>query len=839
MYRAVESGRGFDLIVVVSSSQDQADFWQERLEGTKGWVIGRNTQVISVHEDWPNGAGQLLGTLYAWKKSRFHLNVDEVLARGGTVAMYHTAGKGMRMAPLPAAEGNNKSAIKLPRLIPLGGRRVPLTVLEAVIFQTGIFAASRPGRLCVFWGDQVFIPSKSVDFEGRHHAEILDIRAPIPSTEVAWEREWESYGLIIPDGRGGVLQREKQSWAQLQEMIRRGVIVPDPSGQIVLGKSLGCFSISFELLRALLEEAAEELDEKRLKLDTDPHLWMPLTSELEEFVGAGGDAANWKRVRKFKSRFLGRDEANGTLFGDKDMGIDTLWWDYGQVRLYYRNFMKLLEDSGEGECLRAFYDLPRQGEVRSASEGLILENALVIGGAVRGRVSRSILIETQADAAEVSDSVIITSALSEVNARGALIYDCIDLGRLEAVPGDVLADVFVPGYGKRRIRTDLGRDGKKDWQTVLPGNRHSFERLSKLLGDQPIRRQAGERSRWRAHYERRGDLRGVIPLLSRSFIKPDPDNLVEVVWGGDLIEKLKGLEPSGKRIGESWECSTHPDHPSMVTLGSGVRIPLPDVLDLMGESILGPRVYHAYQGRLPVLVKFLDAREDLSVQVHPSDEKAAQLGEHDTGKTESWLILGAEPGAVIYLGFKADTDPVEFERALSLPEVNVAERFLNAFPVRAGDVFFTPAGAVHAIGRGGFLIEIQQSSGITYRVWDWNRVPRRTLHIPQAIASLNFRRSARDDYARLPRRLSAVEERLVESAYFAVDRLTLGAGTEFSVPTDGGFHILTCLAGEVGLRAGDAFGRLAGGESVLVPASLGSYAIAAEGEAVIVKSFVP
>lgn len=842
MYRAVVEGEGFSAIIVVSSSRDQADFWQERLEAARGCVIGRNTRVFSVHEDWPNGAGQLLGTLYAWEQARSRGNLDEVLLRGGSVAIYHTAGKGMRMAPLPAAEANNKSAIKLPRIIEIGGRRALLTVLEAVIFQTGIFAASRPGRLCVFWGDQVFIPSRSVDFEGRHHAEIFDIRAPIPAAEEAWVRDWQSYGLIVPDGNGGVLQREKQSWDQLQELIRCGVARPDASGRIVLGKSLGCFSISHELLASLLEESAEELGRKRLKLDTDPHLWMPLTSTEEEFARAGGDVRNWKRVSRFKARFLSRARTPAELFGDKDMGSDTLWWDYGQVRLYHRNFLKLLEDSPEGECLRRFYDLGEHRVKRSVGGGLTAENSVILGGRVRGRVSRSVLIETEADDAEVTDSVIVASALGEVKARQALIYDCIDLGKLEVSAGEAVADVFLPGHGKVRVRTELERDGKRDWGSVVCGNWYSFEHYSRLAGDQSIARHAAERARWLAHYRDRRRVREGLESLCRGLIKPDPDNLVEVVWGGDLIERLKGLRPSGRRIGESWECSTHPDHPSMVTLENGARLPLSDIVNLEGKRILGERVHRDFKGRLPVLVKFLDAREDLSVQVHPTDAKAVELGEHDSGKTEAWLILGAEGGAVIYLGFKEDTDPAEFERALSSAEVNIAERFLNAFPVRAGDVLFTPAGAVHAIGRGVFLVEIQQSSGITYRVWDWNRVPRRPLHIRQAIASLNFRKTSRADYARaVVRRLREGEERLVESAYFAVDRVRLGEGEELLEETDGGFHVLTCLEGEVGVKGRNGWGGagLGRGESLLVPACLGSYGIRAHRDAVLIKSFVP
>ena len=125
MYAAVETGRGFDVIVAVSSSAEQGEFWQERLEASRGTVIGHKTQVISMEEDWVGGAGQLLGTLYAWKMARTNHNLMQLLQDGRSIAMYHTAGKGTRMAPIPTTEANNKSAIKLPRMLYINGEKKP------------------------------------------------------------------------------------------------------------------------------------------------------------------------------------------------------------------------------------------------------------------------------------------------------------------------------------------------------------------------------------------------------------------------------------------------------------------------------------------------------------------------------------------------------------------------------------------------------------------------------------------------------------------------------------------------------------------------------------------
>jgi len=483
MYAAVETNRGFDVVVIVSSTKEQAEFWEQRLRATSGLVIGDKTRIISVEEDWPGGAGQLLGTLYAWNKAGKSLDLDSVLQGGGSVAMYHTAGKGTRMAPIPAAEANNKSAIKLPRLINIGGRMTFFTILEAVIFQTGIFAATRAGRLCVFWGDQVFIPSKTPDFNGIHHAEILDIRSEIPSDESTWKKDWQCYGLVIPTSNGEALQREKQKWEELQVLINGGTTRREASGEIVLGKSLGCFTITRAMLAALLAEFASELGEKQRKLDTDPHLWMPLTSTRSDFEITGGDPGHWDRINRFKGRFL-NESPGSMLFGDKDIGAGTLWWDYGQARLYHRNLLKSLEKSFEGECLRNFFNLEDHWVQSSNSDDAVIENSLVIDSHVKGKIRNCVLMGTRGDGLNISDSLTVNSDLSQVQADRSLIYKCTELANTELTPGAVVADILLPDRGRVRMMTGIERDGKEDWETVLPGNPFSFKTLAEMVSKQ-------------------------------------------------------------------------------------------------------------------------------------------------------------------------------------------------------------------------------------------------------------------------------------------------------------------------------------------------------------------
>ena len=197
---------GFDVIIICCGTSHQAAFWQARLERGRGVIVPQDATVLCVHEDWPGGAGNGLGTLHAWTKAaklaedKGDAELASKLASGSiSAALYHTAGKGTRLAPLPGAENNNKPGVKLPATAPLGvdGAVVPLTILESVVKSTGIYASSRKGRLSVFWGDQVFVPTKSYEYDAkRAHADILCMLAPMPSASEWAAKGLEKYGLV-------------------------------------------------------------------------------------------------------------------------------------------------------------------------------------------------------------------------------------------------------------------------------------------------------------------------------------------------------------------------------------------------------------------------------------------------------------------------------------------------------------------------------------------------------------------------------------------------------------------------------------------------------------------
>ena len=165
--------------------------------------------MICVEEDWEGGAGQLLGTLYAFSKANKIMDLEALLKKGGSVAIYHTAGYGKRMAPLCGTEGNNKPAIKLPRPLKMKEGNTLLTLLEAVVYSTQMFAKSRERRISVFWGDQVIIPSRSVKIETKLPVEIFGIKKEFSLYPSEWKKNWQKYGILIPIKGKGVLQREK------------------------------------------------------------------------------------------------------------------------------------------------------------------------------------------------------------------------------------------------------------------------------------------------------------------------------------------------------------------------------------------------------------------------------------------------------------------------------------------------------------------------------------------------------------------------------------------------------------------------------------------------------
>ena len=193
--------------------------------------------------------------------------------------------------------------------------------------------------------------------------------------------------------------------------------------------------------------------------------------------------------------------------------------------------------------------------------------------------------------------------------------------------------------------------------------------------------------------------------------------LKEIIWGGTDIRPFKGMTPTQEKIGESWELSHVDGDFSVVAYGADKGKTIDELIREYGESLLGAGVMKRFGTRFPLLIKFIDARDDLSIQVHP-DDALAEKRHHSFGKTEMWYVIKATPDAALYCGFSQPIDVDEYVRRV---EDNSIMEVLKRYNVTAGDVFFLPAGRVHAIGAGCFIAEIQQTSNITYRIYDYNR----------------------------------------------------------------------------------------------------------------------
>ena len=220
--------------------------------------------------------------------------------------------------------------------------------------------------------------------------------------------------------------------------------------------------------------------------------------------------------------------------------------------------------------------------------------------------------------------------------------------------------------------------------------------------------------------------------------------LKTVLWGGTKIRAVKHIESKSDNVGESWELSGVPGSVSVISNGLYKGWTIQELLDKYGDAVLGQKIHKKFGSIFPILIKFIDAAKNLSIQVHPNDEMAGRL-HHCLGKTELWYVVDSENNASLYSGFSRKTDRNEFLQKI---KQNQVVELLNNFQTRRGDIYYLPAGRVHSIGAGNFLLEIQQTSDITYRVYDYDRIDKdgkkRELHTELAQEAIDF--GVYDDY---------------------------------------------------------------------------------------------
>ena len=302
-------------------------------------------------------------------------------------------------------------------------------------------------------------------------------------------------------------------------------------------------------------------------------------------------------------------------------------------------------------------------------------------------------------------------------------------------------------------------------------------------------------------------------------------NLHTVVWGGQRLRQYKGMEPNDEPIGESWEVSAVPSSTSIVANGPWAGKLLTEVIDEAPEDILGKAVNKKYGGKLPLLVKFIDAKRDLSIQVHPNDEMAQR--EHGKmGKSEMWYVIRADEGSYLYAGFNKEITPEEYQQRVS--DGTIVDVLAKHY-VSPGDVFYLPAGRVHAICGGIMLAEVQQSSDVTYRIFDYNRPgldgKPRELHTKLAAQALDYHveKNYRTEYADTDNR--AVQ--IIDTPYFDVRVMEVSKSFHRDLRKYDSFVISMCIEGDCKIvirSTGDEI-VLHEGNSTLIPAAIADFDI--------------
>ncbi len=290
--------------------------------------------------------------------------------------------------------------------------------------------------------------------------------------------------------------------------------------------------------------------------------------------------------------------------------------------------------------------------------------------------------------------------------------------------------------------------------------------------------------------------------------------LCSLIWGGEKIIPYKGVDVDQKNVGESWELSGVKGSESIVADGELAGKSITELLEERGEELIGKANYARFGNEFPLLIKFIDAKQPLSIQVHPDDELAAKR-HNSKGKTEMWYVAGADKGAKLRSGFSRQVTPEEYVASV---ENDTVCDILQEYEVSQGDLFFLPAGRIHSIGAGCFIAEIQQTSNITYRIYDFNRTDAagnpRELHTEQAVDAIDYKVEA-DYRTEYDRTATDKEVEMVKCDYFNTSFMSLTKPCQIDYSKLDSFVIYICTEGEASIN-GTSLKR---GETLLLPAT--------------------
>lgn len=315
----------------------------------------------------------------------------------------------------------------------------------------------------------------------------------------------------------------------------------------------------------------------------------------------------------------------------------------------------------------------------------------------------------------------------------------------------------------------------------------------------------------------------------------------ERIWGGDLLAHSLGKKslPKDKIVGESWELCGMPGDSSVVSNGALRGNSLSELVEIYMGDLVGEGVYDLFGDEFPLLFKFIDAQQNLSIQVHPGDEVAMER-HGSMGKTEMWYVVDAEPGAQIMLGFERSVTADQYRQALEQGKV---DELITRFDVTPGQTFYIPSGAVHAICKGVLVAEIQQTSDITYRIFDWNRVDDngnpRELHTAQALDVIDFSHHSPEYYLTQPQQILNSTSTLRNCKYFNSSITVLDGTLELERQYEmvDSFVVYLCIEGSLVIKInGQPDTTIERGETVLIPAVFNLVALSGSGK--IIETYI-
>jgi len=300
------------------------------------------------------------------------------------------------------------------------------------------------------------------------------------------------------------------------------------------------------------------------------------------------------------------------------------------------------------------------------------------------------------------------------------------------------------------------------------------------------------------------------PLVFQPILK-------EKIWGGEKLEEHFNKPAHSKNVGESWEISTVPNYVSVVANGDLKGKSLQDLVNKYTFKLLGEKNWKRFGNEFPLLIKFIDAKEDLSIQLHPNDELAKKR-HNSFGKTEMWYVMQADKDANLIVGFKGKVDKETYLKHL---KNNTLTEILNFDKVKEGDTYFIEAGRVHAIGAGVLLAEIQQTSDITYRVYDWDRADAdgntRELHNDIAIDAFDFKMV--NDFKIDYKKQKNASNKIVSCPFFTTNFIEIDSEIQ-KYNTYDSFIIYMCVDGNVEILTNASNTMISKGETILIPANI-------------------